>query len=203
MTVTEAAKQLEVSPRTIRRWCNTGKLTGERVEGKYGDEWRVLLEPGQPGQPGQSPDTSESAPSDQSESETSPGSTPSPDSPDSPDMAEPSKESEVVSGVVSEVSEPIPTGDPLLRSMVIWNWMSEVVSGLSELQQTVKDQQDQLQAEQESSRQREETLLEILQANHEAEERRATEQTAQIEALRTELAELKRPPWWAWWRKKR
>ncbi len=42
VTVSEAAKILGVSERTIRRYADTGKLSGQRVAGPNGqDEWRI------------------------------------------------------------------------------------------------------------------------------------------------------------------
>jgi excisionase family DNA binding protein len=40
-TVTEAAKQLGLSEKTVRRYLHAGKLRGYKVKGQNGDEWRV------------------------------------------------------------------------------------------------------------------------------------------------------------------
>ena len=36
-----AAEELEVSPRTVRRYISSGLLTGHQVDGIFGREWRV------------------------------------------------------------------------------------------------------------------------------------------------------------------
>lgn len=43
VTVKETASRLGVTTRTVRLWIEAGKLSGERVRGKYGPEWRVPL----------------------------------------------------------------------------------------------------------------------------------------------------------------
>lgn len=44
LTINEAAEQLDVSPRTVRRWIQAGKLTAAKVPGPYGPEWRIPVE---------------------------------------------------------------------------------------------------------------------------------------------------------------
>ncbi len=41
ITVKETASRLGVTTRTVRLWIEAGKLSGERIRGKYGPEWRV------------------------------------------------------------------------------------------------------------------------------------------------------------------
>ena len=42
LTVKQAAKRLNRSTRTIRRWCQTGKLRGRKVDREDGlEEWRI------------------------------------------------------------------------------------------------------------------------------------------------------------------
>ena len=41
MTVKQAAVHLGVTTRTVRLWIESGRLQGERVEGKFGPEWRL------------------------------------------------------------------------------------------------------------------------------------------------------------------
>jgi excisionase family DNA binding protein len=41
MTVKEAATHLGVTPRTVRLWIESGRLSGERVQGRFGPEWRL------------------------------------------------------------------------------------------------------------------------------------------------------------------
>lgn len=59
---------------------------------------------------------------------------------------------------------------------------------------------DTLQAD---TKQREDTLIELMQANHEAAERRSAAQEAQLAELRSELSELKKPWWERWLRRER
>lgn len=41
-TVKQAARELQVSPRTVRRWIDSGRLTGQKVvRGNLGMEWRI------------------------------------------------------------------------------------------------------------------------------------------------------------------
>lgn len=41
-TVKQAARELQVSPRTVRRWIDSGRLTGQKVvRGNLGIEWRI------------------------------------------------------------------------------------------------------------------------------------------------------------------
>ena len=44
MTVKQAAVQLGLTTRTVRTWIESGRLPGERVEGKFGPEWRLSPE---------------------------------------------------------------------------------------------------------------------------------------------------------------
>jgi excisionase family DNA binding protein len=39
LTAAQAAKKLQLDPRTVRRWLNEGKLPGRRLGGK---EWRIV-----------------------------------------------------------------------------------------------------------------------------------------------------------------
>jgi excisionase family DNA binding protein len=41
LTVGETAARLGVTTRTVRLWLTSGKLTGERVRGTFGPEWRI------------------------------------------------------------------------------------------------------------------------------------------------------------------
>ena len=41
LTVNEAAVRLGVTARTVRRWLTSGRLAGERVQGRFGPEWRA------------------------------------------------------------------------------------------------------------------------------------------------------------------
>jgi excisionase family DNA binding protein len=41
LTVKEAALRLGVTTRTVRLWVEAGKLSAQRVRGKFGPEWRV------------------------------------------------------------------------------------------------------------------------------------------------------------------
>ena len=41
LTVKEAAVLLGLTTRTVRIWIESGRLQGERVEGKFGPEWRL------------------------------------------------------------------------------------------------------------------------------------------------------------------
>ncbi len=45
--INEAAKKLNVSTRTIRRYIKAGKLKAELVKGSFGDEYRILELPPQ------------------------------------------------------------------------------------------------------------------------------------------------------------
>jgi len=45
--INEAAKRLNVSTRTIRRYIKAGKLKAELVKGSFGDEYRILELPPQ------------------------------------------------------------------------------------------------------------------------------------------------------------
>ena len=45
--ISEAAKKLNVSTRTIRRYIKAGKLKAELVKGSFGDEYRILELPPQ------------------------------------------------------------------------------------------------------------------------------------------------------------
>jgi excisionase family DNA binding protein len=45
--INEAAKKLNVSTRTIRRYIKAGKLKAELVKGSFGDEYRILEMPPQ------------------------------------------------------------------------------------------------------------------------------------------------------------
>ena len=45
--INEAAKKLNVSTRTIRRYIKAGKLKAELVKGNFGDEYRILELPPQ------------------------------------------------------------------------------------------------------------------------------------------------------------
>jgi len=45
--INEAAKKLNVSTRTIRRYIKAGKLKAELVKGSFGDEYRILELPTQ------------------------------------------------------------------------------------------------------------------------------------------------------------
>jgi excisionase family DNA binding protein len=45
--INEAAKKLNVSTRTIRRYIKAGKLRAELVKGSFGDEYRILELPPQ------------------------------------------------------------------------------------------------------------------------------------------------------------
>ena len=45
--INEAAKKLDVSTRTIRRYIKAGKLKAELVKGSFGDEYRILELPPQ------------------------------------------------------------------------------------------------------------------------------------------------------------
>jgi len=45
--INEAAKELNVSTRTIRRYIKAGKLKAELVKGSFGDEYRILELPPQ------------------------------------------------------------------------------------------------------------------------------------------------------------
>jgi len=38
LTAAQAAKKLQLDPRTVRRWLNEGKLPGRRL----GDTWRIV-----------------------------------------------------------------------------------------------------------------------------------------------------------------
>jgi MerR family copper efflux transcriptional regulator len=42
LTIAGAAKELGVSPRTIRRFIKAGKLFAELVPGQFGDEYRIF-----------------------------------------------------------------------------------------------------------------------------------------------------------------
>lgn len=42
LTVNEAAVRLGVTARTVRLWLTSGRLAGERVQGRFGPEWRVV-----------------------------------------------------------------------------------------------------------------------------------------------------------------
>jgi MerR family copper efflux transcriptional regulator len=42
LTIATAAKELGVSPRTIRRFIKAGKLFAELVPGQFGDEYRIF-----------------------------------------------------------------------------------------------------------------------------------------------------------------
>ncbi len=107
---------------------------------------------------------------------------------------------------VAKMAEELPTpADPSadlplivarIEGVMMERWAGLVDDLRTELQEVRKAQVE----DREIAQRREETLLEIMQANHEAEERRAKEQAAQLETLRAELAELKKP-WWKWWRK--
>ncbi len=41
LTVKQAAVPLGVTTRTVRLWIESGRLAAERIEGKYGPEWRL------------------------------------------------------------------------------------------------------------------------------------------------------------------
>jgi excisionase family DNA binding protein len=41
ITVNDAAARLGVTARTVRLWLTAGRLAGERVQGRFGPEWRV------------------------------------------------------------------------------------------------------------------------------------------------------------------
>jgi predicted DNA-binding transcriptional regulator YafY len=45
LTIAGAAKELGVSPRTIRRFIKAGKLFAELVPGQFGDEYRIFEVP--------------------------------------------------------------------------------------------------------------------------------------------------------------
>jgi MerR family copper efflux transcriptional regulator len=69
--INEAAKKLNVSTRTIRRYIKAGKLKAELVKGSFGDEYRILelppqLDPNRTLDNGKTPDK----PSGQSSSES-------------------------------------------------------------------------------------------------------------------------------------
>ena len=40
-TVKQAARELGVTPRTVRNWCSTGRLVGKKKPGKYGPRWLI------------------------------------------------------------------------------------------------------------------------------------------------------------------
>lgn len=40
-TIPEASKALNVSAKTIRRWITSGKLPAVKVQGRYGEEYRI------------------------------------------------------------------------------------------------------------------------------------------------------------------
>jgi len=44
VSVKEAAIRLGVTTRTVRLWLTSGKLSGERVRGRFGPEWRILAD---------------------------------------------------------------------------------------------------------------------------------------------------------------
>lgn len=44
LNIREAAEQLGVSPRTVRRWIRDGKIQAAKVPGPYGPEWRIPAE---------------------------------------------------------------------------------------------------------------------------------------------------------------
>src|SRR5689334_9369425 len=43
LSVEQAARRLGVTPLTIRRQIKAGKIAAERVRGKFGPEWRVMI----------------------------------------------------------------------------------------------------------------------------------------------------------------
>ena len=45
-TIAQAAKLLGVSPKTIRRHIKDGKIPHQLIQGKYGEEYRILELPG-------------------------------------------------------------------------------------------------------------------------------------------------------------
>jgi hypothetical protein len=44
LTIRQAATQLHVTPQTVRRRLHLGELHGWTVAGKYGPEWRIVLD---------------------------------------------------------------------------------------------------------------------------------------------------------------
>jgi len=44
LTVKQAAEKLGITPRAVRERLTTGKLKGRKVEGRRGNEWRVLAD---------------------------------------------------------------------------------------------------------------------------------------------------------------
>ena len=45
LTISQAARTLNVSPRTIRRFIKSGKITAKLVPGPFGEEYRILALP--------------------------------------------------------------------------------------------------------------------------------------------------------------
>jgi len=69
--INEAAKKLNVSTRTIRRYIKAGKLKAELVRGSFGDEYRILelppqLDPNRTLDPGKTAGTPSGQPSSES-----------------------------------------------------------------------------------------------------------------------------------------
>lgn len=42
LTITQAARAMRLSPKTVRRQLKEGKIPYKLVPGKYGDEYRIL-----------------------------------------------------------------------------------------------------------------------------------------------------------------
>ena len=184
ITLTQAVAILGRSERTIRRLIQSGQIRAEKVIVSTGQRWllnsedvaRLVEEVPTPADP------TADLNGNQSNTEERPIQ-------------------------VEEVPTPAdPTADPgadlpltvaRIEGAMVQQWVGLVADLRTELQE-LKEATRERDAE---AQRREETLLELMQSNHEAEERRATEQTAQLEALREELAELKKP-WWKWWWRK-
>jgi excisionase family DNA binding protein len=58
LTAAQAAKKLQLDPRTVRRWLNEGKLPGRRL----GDTWRIVDSELREFMLGKKPPASEAAP---------------------------------------------------------------------------------------------------------------------------------------------
>jgi len=44
LTVKQTAKELSVTPRTVRNWCTSGKLVAWKGSGKFGQRWLVSVQ---------------------------------------------------------------------------------------------------------------------------------------------------------------
>ena len=44
LTVQQAARELQVSERTVRAWCRQGRLAARKVPGKFGERWAILAD---------------------------------------------------------------------------------------------------------------------------------------------------------------